>query len=409
MERISPVILLLIVIFSCEDLEHANPTDPLFQLTAPDNLKMEVISDSELKLNWSDNSEHESGFRIERDAGSGFSEIGTVSAEITEYTDTGLTYGQSYNYRVAAYTPSNTSSWVTITASTEFPAPSDLTARRISDSEMQLTWTDNTGYETGFKIVRDGGSGFIEIGMISANVTEYTDSGLIYGESYDYRVAAYTASNTSDYSGIATANTTTPLVDWDGNTYGTVKIGNQVWMAENLKVTHYRDGTIIPSGLSDEDWMNLSSGAFTVYENTGNNAETYGALYNWYTANGNAGAGKELAPEGWHIPSDEEWTVLTNYLGNSSVAGGMLKEPGTTHWTFPNAGAINETDFMALPGGKRHPNGSYLELGNRCYFWLAGEIDVQSSWHRILTYDYANIFRTTDDKRFGFSVRCVRD
>jgi len=395
---------------------YSNTVSQATEFPAPSELTASSVSESEIQLTWTDNTGYETDFKIERDDdGSGFVQIGTVLADVIEFTDSGLTFGQSYAYRVAAYTSVNTSSWVTITAATGFPAPSDLSATGLSDSEIQLTWTDNTGYETGFKIERDGGSGFLEIGMVSANVTEYTDVGLSSGESYGYRVAAITANNTSDYSSTATATATTPLVDWDGNTYGTVEIGNQVWMAENLKVTHYRDGTPITPVTDHGEWTALTTEAYCFYNNNASNGlDTYGALYNWYAVNGDTdGDGvkdKEIAPEGWHVPTDAEWTTLTDHLGGASVAGGKLKETGINHWNSPNAGATNESGFTALPGGSRYyTSGYYYLMGYDGYFWSATENDSSTAWYRTLRYNYSDVYQLNNNKRNGFSVRCVRD
>jgi len=381
---------------------------------APSNLTVIPISDESVLLAWTDNTGYEDGFKIERDAGSGFTEIGQVTSNVTNFIDTGLTYGQSYNYRIAAYTSANTSSWATITAATEFPAPSELTASSVSDSEIQLTWTDNTGYETGFKIERDGGSGFTEIATVSADANVYTDSGLTFGQSYDYRIAAISANNISDYTATATASATAPLVDWDGNTYGTVRIGNQVWMTENLKVTHYRDGTPITPVTDPGEWTALTTEAYCIYNNnTSNELDTYGALFNWYAVNGDTdGDGvkdEEIAPEGWHVPTDDEWTTLTNHLGGAGVAGEKLKETGTNHWNSPNTGATNESGFTALPGGYRTNNGNYYVLGTYGYFWSATESSSSTAWYRILNYGDSDVGRVSQLKRFGFSVRCVRD
>ena len=377
----------------------------------PAEVRFIIQSDSEISITWDDNCSVEEGFMISRNSGTGFVDIGTVEANVTEYTDSGLTFGETYDYRVAAFTSVNTSSWATIIASTEFPAPSDLTVSGVSDSEIRLTWIDNNGYETGFKIERDDGSGFTEIGMVSANVTEYTDSGLTFDESYDYRVAAYTATNTSNYSATATATTITPMVDWDGNTYGTVEIGNQVWMAENLKVTHYRDGTPITNVTDSAAWVALRPEAYYIYNNNASNElDTYGALYNWYAVNGDTdGDGvkdKEIAPEGWHVPTDDEWTTLTNHLGG---AGGKLKETGINHWSSPNTGATNESGFTALPGGYRRLYGNYDHLSTNGDFWSATEGGSNTAWARNLHYYDSAVDRYYDDKRYGISVRCVRD
>ncbi|MGB7568216.1 MAG: FISUMP domain-containing protein, partial [Chitinivibrionales bacterium] len=151
------------------------------------------------------------------------------------------------------------------------------------------------------------------------------------------------------------------LSDADGNVYTTVTIGAQTWMVQNLKTTTYNDGTSIPLVTDSIAWFNLSTPGYCWYNNDVANKATYGALYNWYTVN----TGK-LAPAGWHVPTDSEWTVLFTYLGSDTLgnAGGKLKEAGTLHWLSPNTNATNESGFSALPGGFRVPLSSYSIFNN---------------------------------------------
>ena len=194
-------------------------------------------------------------------------------------------------------------------------------------------------------------------------------------------------------------------VDIDGNIYETVQIGDQVWTTTNLKVTHYRNGDAIPTH-SNSEWSNLSTGAFAVYDNNESNADTYGYLYNWYAVDDS----RNIAPEGWHIPTDDEWQTLVDYLGRESVAGGKLKEAGTSHWNSPNTGVTNESGFTALPGGYRHDStGNYLYVGNRGSFWSSTEGSRSSAWRRVLTYYNSVVYRYSNNKQNGFSVRCLRD
>ena len=396
---------------------------------APSDLSAIGVSDSEIRLSWTDNTGYEIGFNIERDEGSGFTEVGTVSADVTEYTDTGMTLGQSYDYRVAAFSSTNTSSWATISAATEFAGPSSLSAIGVSDSEIQLTWTDNTDFETGFAVERDGGSGFTEVGTVSADVTEYLDTGLSFGQSYTYRVTAFTAGNQSDYSVTAIARAIAPLLDYDGNIYETIHIGDQVWMAENLKVTHYRDGTSITLVTDNTAWPNLSSEAYCIYNNNSSNElDTYGALYNWYAANGDVdGDGvkdKEIAPEGWHVPTDEDWKELEIALGMSQSELDNILNRGTNEgsklagnadlWisgALKNDSEFGTSGFTALPGGSRNiANGDYSSMGTNCLIWSATE-DFSNSYHyyRRLTYSNSGIERMWGSLGSGYSVRLVRD
>ncbi len=194
------------------------------------------------------------------------------------------------------------------------------------------------------------------------------------------------------------------MTDIDGNTYKTVTIGTQTWMAENLKVTKYNDGAAIPNVTDATAWSELTTGALCDYENTPSNSETYGKLYNWYAVN----TGK-LCPTGWHVPSDAEWTELTDYLGGTSVAGGKLKETGTTHWASPNTGATNETGFTALPGGYRDFSGAFDGIGVHGYWWSATEGSTSYAWSRFMLNDDSSVYRNYFSKEVGFSVRCVRD
>lgn len=194
------------------------------------------------------------------------------------------------------------------------------------------------------------------------------------------------------------------MTDQDGNVYKTVTIGTQTWMAENLKVTKYNDGIAIPNVTDNTAWKELTTGALCDYANTPSNSETYGKLYNWYAVK----TGK-LAPKGWHVPSDAEWTELTNYLGGTSVAGGKLKETGTTHWASPNTGATNETGFTALPGGTRYSSGAFDDIGTSGVWWSATENNATSAWDRIVYLNYSDVVRGYFNKEVGFSVRCVRD
>jgi len=191
--------------------------------------------------------------------------------------------------------------------------------------------------------------------------------------------------------------------DIDGNVYKTVTIGTQTWMAENLKTTKLSDGTPIPLVSVYDEWQALSTPGYSWYENNATSKNSYGALYNWYAVN----TGK-LCPSGWHAPSDGEWSALTNYYGVEEIAGGMLKEKGTTHWQDPNGGATNEGGFTALPGGHRGFNGGYGDQGDFGYWWSSTESNATEAWYRIIGYRESNIQRLSfGRKNSGYSVRCV--
>jgi uncharacterized protein (TIGR02145 family) len=194
------------------------------------------------------------------------------------------------------------------------------------------------------------------------------------------------------------------LTDVDGNEYKTIKIGDQTWMAENLRTFKYNDGTAIPNVKGNTEWAGLTTEAYCTYNNTTKNDSiaTFGCLYNWYAVN----TGK-LAPKGWHVPTDAEWTTLIIYLGGESVAGGKLKETGTSHWVSPNVGATNETGFTALSSGGRASTFYFiLRMGG---WWSATEENVDLAWTRYVYYNNSELARQSFLKDFGISVRCVKD
>lgn len=195
------------------------------------------------------------------------------------------------------------------------------------------------------------------------------------------------------------------IVDIDGNIYKTVTIGSQVWMAENLKVTHYQNGDqIMPSnGLS---WVNTEEGACCELNNHPDNIKTFGKLYNGYAVLDR----RNIAPAGWHIPSVTEWLTLINYLGGQMEAGGKLKDTSIS-WTKPNVGATNESGFSALPGGYRTFYIEYKEAYIGGYWWSNTEKDSESIYFMYLRndYNYTGGMTSSFYKHAGFSVRCVKD
>ncbi|HRZ48558.1 MAG TPA: FISUMP domain-containing protein [Bacteroidales bacterium] len=193
--------------------------------------------------------------------------------------------------------------------------------------------------------------------------------------------------------------------DTDGNHYPVVSIGTQTWMAENLKTSRYNNGTAIPVVTDSTAWVSLSTGACCWYNNdSATYAATYGSLYNWHAVNNG-----NLCPTGWHVPTDAEWTVLTDFLGGESVAGGPLKETDTLHWNSPNTGATNSSGFTALPGGYRnYGNGHFNHVGYHGYWWSSSAYLSTYAWFRRLYYIGSNVTRDFYSKTYGFSVRCIK-
>jgi uncharacterized protein (TIGR02145 family) len=199
------------------------------------------------------------------------------------------------------------------------------------------------------------------------------------------------------------------ITDAENNTYKTVFIGTQQWMAENLKVSKYSDGTTIPNITDNTQWQNNTTGAWAYYNNDAAKNAKYGKLYNWYAVSKTTNSNKNVCPTGWHVPSDAEWTVLTDYLGGESVAGGKLKEVGTSNWNNPNTDATNTSLFTGLPGGSRYYSGNYNNIGYNGNWWSSTEDDANNAWNRGLSSYYGGAYRSGSSKEDGFSVRCLRD
>lgn len=203
------------------------------------------------------------------------------------------------------------------------------------------------------------------------------------------------------------------VTDIDGNLYKSVKIGNQVWLKENLKTTRFNDGTEIPEVTDFTEWFNLTTPGYCWYDNNESlYKDAYGALYNWCAVE----TGK-LCPQGWHVPSDEEWQQLVMFIdpdaasgfGESLSAGGKLKEKGTAHWSAPNEGATNETGFTGLPGGYRLNSHDFFDNGNYGAWWSSTEFSDPLVWVVDMGYNYSSLYRYHAYKFSGESVRCLKD
>ena len=178
-------------------------------------------------------------------------------------------------------------------------------------------------------------------------------------------------------------------------------------MAENLKVTHYRNGEAIHNVTDSTKWHGLITGAYCEYENRVDSAAIYGRLYNWFSVNDR----RSIAPLGWHVASDSDWKILADYLGGDSVAGGKMKETASSHWKglSVNTGATNKSGFTGLPGGYRDHKGHYGAIGLCTYFWSTTERTSSTVWDRSLGHNYSDLDRSYGYKQHGFSVRCVKD
>jgi uncharacterized protein (TIGR02145 family) len=270
-----------------------------------------------------------------------------------------------------------------------------------SDGGAEITakgvcWSLNANPTTSDSKTDDGAG----IGQFVSNITGITGG-------TTYHVRAYATNSAGTAYGADLTFITEGVTDIDNNVYNTVTIGTQVWMKENLKTTRYNDGTAILNVTDGAIWSTLSAGAYCWYDNNAVKYKAeYGALYNWYVvASTNA---KNVCPTGWHVPTDTEWTTLTTYLGGETVAGGKLKETGTTHWESPNTGATNASGFTALPGGNRLNDGSFDYVGQYGQWWSSTEYLANSAWTRDVGYYFKTLDRAYYLKPSGYSVRCIK-
>lgn len=241
------------------------------------------------------------------------------------------------------------------------------------------------------------------------------DAGIVHSAVID-EIPVATATRIFDlFAGLACPDVPT-VTDIDGNTYPVVQVGNQCWMAANLKTSRYNDGSTIPNVTDNTAWTQLSTGAWCNYDNSPANDATYGKLYNWYAA-----ANPNLCPQGWHVPTDAEWQQLElalgmpadelnsiGFRGGEQNVGGKMK--ATTLWTPPNTWATNESGFSGLPGGGRSSDdGTFFYLGVCGYWWSATQSGGAYAWLRTLYFYGVGIDRSGINMRNGFCVRCLRD
>jgi uncharacterized protein (TIGR02145 family) len=249
---------------------------------------------------------------------------------------------------------------------------------------------------------------------------EVTLDNLVPESDYEYRAYAITQSDTffSDYVSFTTLAkalseiefnldiTYGEITDVDGNTYKTVEIGTQVWMAQNLNTTQYNDGSEIPLVTDEDEWKSTTTGAYCNYNNDESTAGVYGKLYSWHTVE----TGK-LCPAGWHVPESNEWETLIAFLGGENVAGGKMKEQGTVHWSESGSDITNESGFTALPGGLRNSNGAFSSINIGGYWRAATASESQEGFMvTFWTGSWNAGFNIGEDpKNAGLSVRCMKD
>ena len=203
----------------------------------------------------------------------------------------------------------------------------------------------------------------------------------------------------------------TTIFDKDGNMYKTVIIGNQQWMAENLKTSKYNDGSVIANVSNNDGWSQLTNGAWCYYNNDESNKVRYGKLYNWYVIDASTNGNKNVCPTGWHIPTNTEWMTLLDFLEGKNVAGIKMKEVGSKNWVSSNIESTNTSLFTGLPGGKRRDDGNFIEVGFSGYTWVSAISSASSTLRASvgLSYSDGRVNIGNDYKNTGNSIRCIKD
>jgi uncharacterized protein (TIGR02145 family) len=329
-----------------------------------------------------------------------------------------IVYGEEINFTTSSTIgiPS-----LTTTAATSITLSSAISGGDISsDGGATITargvcWSTSTNPTTTSSHTTNGTG----TGSFTSSLTTLTATTLYYVRAYATNSIGTSYGNqisfTTTSSGFNCGTST--VTDYDGNSYNTVLIGTQCWMKENLKATHYSNGTALLDGTSVGDITgNYASKYYFDYANTPSFTTIYGKLYTWAAVMNGAASSvanpsgvQGVCPTGWHLPSDAEWTQLTDYLGGESVAGGKMKDAGLTYWNSPNTGADNSSGFTGLPGGFRSYIGTFSNVVSNGYWWSATESDGTNTWARYLYYDSVDVSRNYYNKAFGNRVRCLRD
>ena len=343
-------------------------------------------------------------------------ETATDMGTSTTKTETGITCNTPYMRYIWAYNGCGISAASSLTYTNSPAIPTPPLAGTHNPSSTQIVWNFSATNATGYKWnTTNNLAGAVDIG----NVTSKIETGLTCGTAYTRYVWAYNACGTSPSRTLTQSTTSCSCASFtdprNGKLYNTAMIGSQCWMKENLDI-----GTMVAG--SDEQLNNQIIEKYC-YDDLTTNCDVYGGLYQWAelvqylngatnTTSWNPvpqGNVTGLCPAGWHIPTDEEWTQLTDFLGGEAVAGGKMKETGTTHWLDPNTGATNSSGFTARPGGMRSETGGFYDMTYMGYFWATTDDTGTHAWTRSLVFNDESTISGTSLKSLGYSVRCIKD
>lgn len=395
---------------------------------APTALHVTVASNEEIDLFWTDNATNETGYKIQRKtSGTNFIEIGSVVANVTTYSDNSALPNITYTYRVYAINsagnsilPSNEDSATIVIATVTLP---EVTTNPI-------TAIDTMHATSGGDVINDGGATVTVRGVcwsLTANPTVDLPTKTIDGNgtgsfsssisglspNTSYHVRAYATNSAGTAYGSDVMFTSQPIpVPLCG-----ITIGGITWSCKNLDVAYYSNGDPIPQITDPAEWQNATTGAWCWYNNDSSNyGAKYGRLYNFYAVSDPRG----LAPAGWHIATDDEWSRLVkfidpsadtacDYCTSSTSAGGALKTIGYLYWYSPNTGASNSYNFSALPGGYRTELGTFSLAGHQAMWWTSHEFDTWRAYYRYVYYADTRASRYNIDKHYGNSIRLVKN
>ena len=457
MKKIFSLILGITLAYSCSTTsdDNGNSTTTVVPI-APSNLTGTVASTTQINLSWTDNSTNETGFKIERRTGTSiYAVVGTVNSDVLTFSDTGLTPSTTYTYRVYAYNAVGNSltytNEVTLTTTALLALPTLTTTAASSITQIAASSGGNISSDGGSAITARGvcwstsanptialttktsdGTG---IGAFTSNITGLSANTIYYVKAYATNSQGTAYGNEVSFTTLqnsTTINVPGPNVtDIDGNIYASVTNCGLTFTKQNLNVSKYSDGTPIPQVTDPTQWENLTTGAWCYYQNNTANGPVYGKLYNWYAVAGiydaasaaNPALRKKLAPTGWHVSNDADWSSLINCLdpnadgGNTfNTAGGKMKSTGTLQagtglWQEPNTAATNESGFSGLPAGARNSNGPFTNIGYLGLWWSSSEANTSNAWYRGLDRGSGSAYVNSNSlsKKYGFSVRCVKD